>query len=449
MFLLPTAALVSILLGSIYFIVQKKVFGDLHDILRYEAIKHTKEIKVNGDQLYFATKNEMLEREHREADANPVFIQLVDYQGNLMDKSPNLKEALLNFDPNHTGSIDKAFTLNNKRIRQTQVAISIDSKTVGYVITAVSSENAEQLVESLRKYLLVTFPLVLLILFFSTRFLAGRSILPVSRIIKAANTISSTSLNQRIEVPEQKDELHDLTISINNLLERVHKGMDREKQFTSDAAHELRTPLAVLKGTLEVLIRKPRPEAEYKEKIAECIIEIDRLTTLSEQLLHLARMEYDGAKHKETVDLIAFTQQLISRFKEELSLKQIDLKFIHPDNLMINSNSKLLELIFENLLSNAIKYSNYNGIIRLVLSETIEGISLTFTDNGIGISKEKLQKIFDPFFRVSSIQNKEIKGTGLGLSIVRKSCEVLEAKIKIESNPGEGTEVKVSFPKSQ
>ena len=447
MFLLPAAALVSVLLISTYLIVKHKVFGDLDDILRYEAVKHTKEIKVSDGQLFFANKSEMLEREHREADANPVFIQLVNNRGVIMDKSPNLKEAVLNFDPDRSGEIDVNFKLNNRRIRQTQLGVTIDGSTVGYVITAVSSENAEQLVESLKKYLIPAFPVVMIILFFTTRFLAARNIYPVSRIIKTANEITSNNLNQRIPVPEQKDELYDLTISINNLLVRLNEAMEREKQFTSDAAHELRTPLAVLRGTLEVLVRKSRSESEYKEKILECIIEIDRLTTISEQLLRLARMQHDMPGHKESMDIVALTNQIISRFKHELDVKHLNLTFSHPDSIYMESNPKLFSLIFENLLSNAIKYTGEQGDICIILLEKPKEISLHIKDNGSGIPKDKMQRIFDPFYRAHSLKFNEAKGTGLGLSIVRKACDELKATIRLESEPEKGTEVLVVFPK--
>lgn len=445
MYLITTGALVGILLLSIFFVVKQKVFGDLDDLLNYEAIKHTKEIKVEDNSIIFINKSEMLEREHREADANPVFIQLVDKDGILMDKSPNLKEGFLVFDPDHKGDIDGSRKLNDRRIRQTQVNVTVDGIIVGHIITAVSSENAEQLISTLRTHFYTAFPVMLIVLFFVTRFLAGRSIRPVSEIIRVSNAITTNSLNSRILVPEQKDELSDLANSINSLLERIQRGTEREKQFASDAAHELRTPLAVLKGTLEVLIRKPRTESEYQEKIAECIGEIDRLTAISEQLLELAKMEHDQNRNTRNVNLVDLIQQTINRFQTQIELKNIHLEFKHPEILQVTINTKLMDLIVENLLSNAVKYSEKNGQIDIELIQSNQNIYFKVRDNGIGIPEEKLKKIFDPFFRGHSLKNQEIKGTGLGLSIVNKACEQLNAKITIDSVPENGTEVKISF----
>ncbi|WP_321538772.1 histidine kinase dimerization/phospho-acceptor domain-containing protein [Flavobacterium piscinae] len=131
------------------------------------------------------------------------------------------------------------------------------------------------------------------------RFFAGRSIKPVQTIIETSNQITKDNLKTRIPLPQNKDELFVLSENINSLLNRIENAVDREKQFTSDASHELRTPLAVIKGTMEVLIRKPRNEAEYKEKIRFCIDEIDRLNTMVDQLLLLARFENQKSNSKK------------------------------------------------------------------------------------------------------------------------------------------------------
>lgn len=125
------------------------------------------------------------------------------------------------------------------------MVVTLEGKSYGYIVTAVSSENAEQLIASLRNHFFWSFPIILLILFLVMTFLADRSIKPIKQIISTSNNITSQNLDARIPLPEQKDELYELTTAINALLGRIHKSIDREKQFTSDAAHELKTPLAV------------------------------------------------------------------------------------------------------------------------------------------------------------------------------------------------------------
>ena len=155
-------------------------------------------------------------------------------------------------------------------------------------------QESEIVLENLQKALLVSFPIILIILFFTTRYIAGKSIAPINNVITTANRITRENLRERISLPENKDEIHLLISTINELLNRLEDNLLREKQFTSDASHELRTPLSVIKGTLEVLIRKPREIHQYEEKINYCIRETDRITKLIDQLLFLAR--YDSGK---------------------------------------------------------------------------------------------------------------------------------------------------------
>ncbi len=445
MFLLATGTLVGLLLISVFFMVRGKVLGDLDNLLRYEALKHTAELKLDNHTLMFANKAEMMEREHREADANPVFVQLVDLSGKVMDKTPNLKEATLNFDSNHEGNIQGHYTLNDRRIRQTQVAVTLEGKSYGYIITAVSSENAEQLVTSLRKHFAWSFPIVLVILFLITRFLAGRSIRPIKQIISTSNTITSQNLDARIPLPQQKDELFDLATAINALLGRIHKSIDREKQFASDAAHELKTPLAVLKGTLEVLIRKPRTTEDYQEKINDSILEIDRLNDITEQLLVLARIEHDHAMALKTISLEDFIVNITDRFQKSVSLKSIHLHHEVIEKVNISTNTKLLEMIIENLLSNAIKYSERNKNIYIKTGLNNGKPYCIIKDEGLGISKDEIQKIFNPFYRAHALTQKGIKGTGLGLSIVQKASDQLGLKIDLDSQVGVGTTVTLEW----
>lgn len=445
MFLLATSALVGILLISVFFMVKGKVLGDLDKLLMYEALKHTAELKVDDGTIMFANKAEMLEREHREADANPVFVELVDTVGKVMDKSPNLKEASLIFDTEHKGKIQGQYTLNDRRIRQTQVAVTLEGKLYGYIITAVSSENAEQLITSLRTHFLWSFPIVLLILFLVTRFLADRSIQPIKQIISTSNSITSQNIDARIPLPDQKDELHELTTAINALLGRIHKSMEREKQFTSDAAHELKTPLAVLKGTLEVLVRKPRTTEEYQEKIHDSIKEIDRLNDITEQLLILARIEHDHTTEVKSIELNDFITDISSRFHHLLQSKSIHLHHSTIEKINIKTNTKLLQMIIENLLSNAIKYSESGKNITITTGVENGKTFMKIQDEGYGIPTDEIQKIFNPFYRAHALTQKEIKGTGLGLSIVQKACDQLGVRIDIQSKVGAGTVVRLEW----
>jgi signal transduction histidine kinase len=287
---------------------------------------------------------------------------------------------------------------------------------------------------------MILYPIVLLILFLVARIITGRSIKPILNIIETADKISQENLNARIDLPINKDELQLLSQTINDLLDRIQNAVEREKQLTSDASHELRTPLAVIKGTLEVLIRKPRNQTEYLEKIDFCIKEVDRLNNLVSELLLLARFENQkqNSKHEE-ISINAIFLDVLSRYSDKIKKKGIAVKHNFSDDYIIKSDNYLFSIVIGNLISNALKYSKDNGEVVITLSNDNSNLIISIIDNGIGISKKNISKVFDPFFRAEPNDHTEIKGTGLGLSIARRACAILDIEIEISSKENSGT----------
>ncbi|MBX2962218.1 MAG: HAMP domain-containing histidine kinase [Cyclobacteriaceae bacterium] len=446
-YLAATALLVALVFVTIFMVIRNLVYTDLENILSYEAVKHQKEIMVESGRIRFINRAEMEEREHREVEVNPVFIQLVDRQGIVRDKSPNLKEGQLAVQPEFNKPVDLDNWLNGKRIRQRQIPILDQGKTVGYIITAISSENAEQLVATLQRLLLGLYPIVLIVLFGVTRWLAGRSIVPVKTILETTNRITENNLSERIPLPEQRDELHHLTNSINQLLNRIESALEREKQFTADASHELRTPLAVLKGTLEVMIRKPRTPEEYVQKVEVSIREIDRMHHIVEQLLTLARFDHSARQPEiAEVKVFEFLTELISRQQHNWSVAGAVIQNNCPPEFTVKTDPYLLEIILENLLSNAVKYSP-SGEPVIINAGRVPDNYIAVIDHGMGIDEKDHAKIFQPFYRSASLEHKTIKGTGLGLSLVQKASAQLGITLTVQSELQKGSAFTLHFPK--
>ncbi|RYF13191.1 MAG: HAMP domain-containing histidine kinase, partial [Oxalobacteraceae bacterium] len=183
-----------------------------------------------------------------------------------------------------------------------------------------------------------------------TRYLAGKSIVPVLEITDTTNRISHDNLDERIALPKNRDELFVLSTTINGLLDRVENAVIREKRFASDASHELRTPLAVIKGTLEVLIRKPRDTQEYEKQISYCVSEVDRLSNLVDQLLLLARVESQKSEIKsQEVALDEVILESMRRFSSEISNARLKIEFAFEKRYTIVSDAWLVAIVIENL----------------------------------------------------------------------------------------------------
>jgi signal transduction histidine kinase len=445
-FIVATAIVVAVVFGIVYFIVQQTVYQNIDKDLSYEANKHTKEIYLSAEGIKFINKGEWEEMEHREVQVNPVFIQLTNQDGVVMDKSPNLKEDQLIFKRENRFGDHFNTHLNERLIRQIQIPVEKGGKINGYIVAAMSLDASLMVLKNLSNTLLFLYPIVLIGLFFISSFLAGRSISPVVLITDTADRITKNNLNERIALPQNKDELYALSSSINSLLGRLEDTLEREKQFTSDASHELRTPLSVIKGTLEVLIRKERSVAEYQEKIKDCLIAIDRMGNMIDQLLVLARFDSNTEIASEgSSNASDLLQQIIIERTPEVLAKNIDINTSIKAGESVLINTFYGHLILDNIISNAIKYSNENGKIEMSMTRNGDVLSCIIKDNGIGIQEADLQNIYRPFFRSDALNHKEKRGVGLGLSIVQKAANMCDAKVHADSEYGKGTTVTIKF----
>lgn len=442
---LATSLIILVVFAVIYLVANLTVINNIDRELGLETDKHKDEIfLVNGD-IRFLHKNEWQEMEHSQIQLNPIFIEIVDLEGKSMDRSPNLRENHLSFSPEKSEK-SEALTLKigASEVRQMQIPLFNAGQHEGYLLLAKSFEDSRELLNNLRNVLLLLYPGILLSLFFTMRYLAGKSIEPIRQIISKTNQITQSNLNERVPLLEPNDEIGQLTRSINELLERLEASLNREKQFTSDVSHELRTPLAVLRGTLEVLIRKPRTSEEYREKVQTALGSIDRMSATIDQLLALAREEKGKFSVKEELELITFLEEISDQFAKEQKRK-ISFRCESGVPVFVKANEKSLEMILTNLIQNAVKYSKADSEILIKTGVAGKVPYIEICDEGSGISPEFLEKIFDPFFREKEAVDQLIPGTGLGLAIVKKLALESGIKISVSSEKGQGSTFRVEF----
>lgn len=445
-YIISTGLLTFVVFFVIYSTVRFSVYKDVKEEIRKEIALHLKEMKFNTSKVIWIDSEEWEEIEHNEVSVNPVFVQIKDVNGKTVEKSPNLKTHELDFEMGNDKMFFKQTSLDNQLIQLSQTPIILDGQTKGYLLIGMSLEHPVMLLENLQMILFLLYPLVLIVLFFIARIIAGRSIRPINTIIETSNLITRDNLNYRVDLPKNKDELHQLSVNINSLLDRIESAVEREKQFTSDASHELRTPLAVIKGTLEVLIRKPRNKEEYEEKISFCITEVDRLNILVDELLLLARFENQKQEIKEeTVYLNGLLLEILSRYSEKIESRAIHIETDFSSDHYITSDSNMVSIILTNLISNAVKYCNERGTISIRLHKNDEKSEFEISNTGKGISKEDITKVFNPFYRSAEAISNEIKGVGLGMSIIKRLCDLLKIEIAIQSEENQKTEVRLKF----
>ncbi len=446
-FVLTTGFLLAVVFVVLFIMVSQSLYRHLDADLDGEISEVSRNIVVLSDQFVITNQYEWKEREHKQIEMNPVFLQIVDSVGSVVRRSENLQNDMIPYDSSIAEKRYFNTTISRQPVRGVQVAIqSPTQRTLGIVVIAVPRKQTELVLGDLKLFLMIIYPLSLFLLFLISRTIAGRSLIPVQTMISTAQRITREDLAVRIELPPNRDELHTLASTINDLLGRIESALTRERQLTADVAHELRTPLAAIKGTMEVLIRKPRTQEHYEDRVSYCIHEVNRLSTLVDQVLMLARFE-SGALHPSflTVELPTPIGNVTARLAPLFAERAIHCVFNPQGNFPVRADQMLLENMLENVISNAGKYSQQGGLIQILLSAEGGEIRCRIKDSGIGMNPEQIKNAFNRFYRAEESRTSEIPGSGLGLAIVKKLAELQNIGISVESTPGEGTTFTLVF----
>ncbi len=441
---IAVALITFIVFVIIYYVVSYSSYQHLDNDIKAEMEEVFSNINLEKDSILINNMPEWDETEHQQIEVNPTFIQIVNIKGKTIFKSLNLQDDYLLFNPKNNKVAFYNTTINTQKIRQGQFPINIENqKTVGYLSIGVSQEESSSVLHNLFLVLCFTYVILVFILYIIMYYVASKAIKPVHQLIDSATKINESNISSRLPLPQNKDEIYKLATTFNELLSRIENSMHQQKQFTADASHEMRTPLTIIKGTLEVLLRKQRTPEQYEQKINDVINQTDRLSFLFDQLLQLARAESNiTLVKKENISLKKKIESLITI--NNLLKKDNQLIYNIPANCVVIGDSVLLDSVLENLISNAIKYNTPNGNVIFEWNEKFN--SLLIKDEGIGISKEQLPYLFNRFYRADNSRSSTIKGNGLGLSIVKRLCELQHINISVESIENKGTTFTLQFP---
>lgn len=319
-----------------------------------------------------------------------------------------------------------------------------NNQSVAIVQVAQSLDDVRETLQALLVTLLVSVPILAIVAGMSGYFLAARALAPIDRITATARRISAEDLSARLDVPATDDEIGRLTQTLNDMLARLDDSFRRERQFTNDASHELRTPLTAMQAILGMIREKRRAPEEYEQALDDLTEETDRLRTLVEDLLRLARGERQNSPAFERVNLSMLLKDVSDSLRSLAEAKHLSLTCETPADLTVWGNSDELIRLFVNLLDNAIKYTE-RGEIRVTASQDENRVTVHMADTGIGIPAEHLPHIFDRFYRVEA--SRTLRGSGLGLAITKEIVKAHGGKIEVQSKFGSGSVFTVSLPK--
>jgi two-component system heavy metal sensor histidine kinase CusS len=296
--------------------------------------------------------------------------------------------------------------------------------------------------------LLSLLPVVIAIASVGGAWLSGRALKPVQELTAAAHTISIENLSGRLPVPETGDELARLTEVLNGMLARLESAVKTLSQFVADASHELRTPVAVIRTTAELALRRERAPEAYRESLREVTAEAERMTTLIEDLLILARSDTGTAEMPlERLDVAAVVRQACGEMRSLAELRQIRINASYAPVAAVSGNPAALHRLFLLLLDNALKFSRPGGEINVQVESIDSKTVVRVEDFGAGISAFDLPHIFKRFYRAD--RSRSSAGHGLGLALAESIARAHGASIQVHSAEAAGSKFQVTFPSPQ
>ena len=312
---------------------------------------------------------------------------------------------------------------------------------------AVSLEAEDAMLQRLGRILVLSVPLALLAASVGGYWLSGRALKPVREMALAARTIGSADLSARLPVPAVRDELSLLAEMWNEMLGRLEDSVGRIRRFTSDASHDLRTPLATIRASAEISLRRQRDPQDYRLTLEGILRQTDRATSLVENLLTLARADsgQTGAGFAP-LDMAPLVVTACDTLRPMAQAKNLDLRLeLGNGSVWVNGDSEVLTRVVLALVDNAIKNTDGGGIDVKVATKG-HLATLTVSDTGRGIDVADLPHIFDRFYRGDKSRSTANGGFGLGLAISRESVAVHRGVIDVESTLGRGARFTVSLP---
>jgi len=455
------ALLLTLAGGLIYLHLNDSLASSLDDSLAVRAQQIASDITLQQNKIIpYSAADDLPGFDPRDskptslADVNfDTLVRLLDLHGNVVDVTPAFRElhvpATSVTQPLQgtpwQGTVEAT---NNEPVRIYSRTIADDGKVFAIIQVGASEEFLEHTMHNVFAELLIAALCVLLFGALGSYWLAGRAFAPIRKLIVVARTIKAGDLHERVPVPPATDEVQALALTLNEMLASLELTLTRQRRFVSDASHELRTPVAVIRSKTDLALQQPCEQEEYITVLSEINREAERLGHLISDLLALARGD-EGKTHfeMETVAL-HLVAEAVAANAETLALERgvtLQVETSEPVNVY-GDEARLIQVLM-NLLDNALLYTNAGGNVTLSITRTQSLAHLTVRDTGIGIAPENLAHIFERFYRADFARtHREGGNNGLGLAIVDWIVHAHHGTITVESQPGKGSTFLVELP---
>lgn len=326
------------------------------------------------------------------------------------------------------------------------VPIVKDQKTIGSVFVASSGEDIDEIVNHVTWAILIFGVIIIMFVFVLSVFVATLLTKPIVKLTTFIKNMPKDKL-QKCEV-DSSDEVGELVVAFNELIERVDELEEKRRSFVSDASHELKTPLSIIKLLSDSLIQTPHPDPQFvKEFLNDMGAEVERLTRIVQRLLDLTKMDQTSKLQIDMVSINNIVSEIYEKLMPLAENKEISFVLNKPDDdvLIPVDRDSITEAIY-NIADNSIKYTENGGSVKMEIMRDLGNVLIRITDTGIGIPKEEIQKIFDRFYRVDKARARDTGGTGLGLSIAMDAVKLHNGYIEVSSEEEKGSTFTIVLP---
>lgn len=380
------------------------------------------------------------------------FIQIMDSSGRIGAKMSDIEGEAL---PTSFSALERAMrgeivyeTIERAKPRLRMITIPIlENKRVTSVVqVGTSLEDFDETIRKLLLIMIISIPTSICVTIVVGYFMARKALRPVDQIRRAAVKISSSNLDEKIDIAGRKDELSRLAETFNAMIKRLKDSFQRINQFSIDVSHELKTPLTILKGETEVALRKEREKRDYQILLMSNLEEIDRMSCIIDDLLLLSKA--DTREIKLNVEEVALRDLVIDvcmDMKVVADKKSVSIETSELEDIRLKGDELKLRRMLLNIVENGIKYSHVGGKVSVSSYLNNGYAKIDVKDNGIGISEEDIKYIFDRFYRADRSRKRE-SGSGLGLSISRWIAEAHKGGIEVKSQPAQGSMFTIKLP---
>jgi len=296
--------------------------------------------------------------------------------------------------------------------------------------------------------LLVSTPFILALATACGLWLGRRALKPVARISDDARAITESNLSARLAVPDSRDEMQQLSETLNDMLERIEQSFTRTRQFTADASHELRAPMTLIYAAAQHSLRRERSREELVDSMQKILRESRRTTALIDDLLLLARGDAGReSATPEVMDAGPLVRDAAEQATAMAAAKEISVSLqLETGGLPVRANEAQLRRLLLILIDNALKYTPSGGRVTIAGRADASGVTISVADTGAGISPDDLPHIFERFWRADKVRSREAGGTGLGLTIAKQIADLHGAHLGVQSEIGRGSTFGIRLP---